>query len=203
MPTGLPRRSGVSGASGSSLTPAPTGVAAVGRFAGVTTSGAPSTGTFLQGDFVVDQTGQMYVCTTAGSPGTWVSVGGGIELGHAANTSGTPPTFTTEADLSGVTVTFTVGSRPVYVHGFAPLVTNDTVSKPVLFKITDEANTEKSRNLAFSEVAAHGFSMNVWERIATPGTYTRKVRVSNNGAGGTATVYTTVTGGAWIRAVTA
>lgn len=45
------------------------------RFAGATTSGAPSTGTFAVGDFVVDRTsGTMWLCVTAGSPGTWVSL---------------------------------------------------------------------------------------------------------------------------------
>ena len=41
------------------------------RFVGGTTSGAPTTGTFAVGDYVVDQTGAMWVCTTAGTPGTW------------------------------------------------------------------------------------------------------------------------------------
>ena len=45
------------------------------RFVGGTTSGAPTTGTFAVGDYVVDQTGAMYVCTVAGTPGTWKTVG--------------------------------------------------------------------------------------------------------------------------------
>lgn len=49
-----------------------TGAVNPGRFVGVTTSGAPSTGTFAVGDFVVSQNGQMFVCVVAGSPGTWV-----------------------------------------------------------------------------------------------------------------------------------
>ena len=47
------------------------GATAASRHAGATTSGAPTTGTFAVGDFVVDQTGAMYVCTVAGTPGTW------------------------------------------------------------------------------------------------------------------------------------
>ena len=47
------------------------GATAASRYAGATTSGAPTTGTFAVGDFVVDQTGAMYVCTVAGTPGTW------------------------------------------------------------------------------------------------------------------------------------
>jgi len=51
------------------------GATAASRYAGATTSGAPTTGTFAVGDYVVDQTGAMYVCTVAGTPGTWQIVG--------------------------------------------------------------------------------------------------------------------------------
>ena len=47
------------------------GATAASRHAGATTSGAPTTGTFAVGDYVVDQTGAMYVCTVAGTPGAW------------------------------------------------------------------------------------------------------------------------------------
>lgn len=51
------------------------GATAGGRFVGATTSGAPTTGYFKTGDFIVDQSGTMWVCITAGSPGTWKNVG--------------------------------------------------------------------------------------------------------------------------------
>lgn len=47
--------------------PAPT------RFVGGTTSGPPTTGTFAAGDVSVDQTGLLWVCRTAGTPGGWRS----------------------------------------------------------------------------------------------------------------------------------
>jgi len=47
------------------------GATAASRHAGATTSGAPSSGTFAVGDFIMDQSGAMYVCTVAGTPGTW------------------------------------------------------------------------------------------------------------------------------------
>jgi hypothetical protein len=51
-----------------------TGATAASRYAGATTSGAP-TGShpFLTGDFVIDQTGVLWICTASGSPGTWVA----------------------------------------------------------------------------------------------------------------------------------
>ena len=54
-----------------------TGATASSRYVGGTSSGAPVTGTFLAGDFVIDQTGKIFVATVAGSPGTWVQVGAG------------------------------------------------------------------------------------------------------------------------------
>ena len=41
-------------------------------YVGGTTSGAPTTGTFQTNDFVVDQSGFVWVCISGGSPGTWV-----------------------------------------------------------------------------------------------------------------------------------
>jgi hypothetical protein len=52
-----------------------TGATAASRYVGATASGAPSSGTFAVGDFSIDRTGSIWICTTAGSPGTWVQVG--------------------------------------------------------------------------------------------------------------------------------
>ena len=60
------------------------GATAASRHAGATTSGAPTTGTFAVGDYVVDQTGAMYVCTVAGTPGTWGIVGGNSLVSNVA-----------------------------------------------------------------------------------------------------------------------
>lgn len=52
-----------------------TGSTAASRYVGATTSGAPTSGTFAVGDFVVDESGALWVCTTAGSPGSWLRSG--------------------------------------------------------------------------------------------------------------------------------
>lgn len=54
-----------------------TGAVAGARLVGATSSGAPASGTFLVGDVVVDRSGSFWICTVAGSPGTWVHVSGG------------------------------------------------------------------------------------------------------------------------------
>lgn len=65
--------SGLTGATGSSP-----------RFVGGTTTGAPASGTFALGDYVVTEDGNIYVCTTAGSPGTWTAVGASAATDSAA-----------------------------------------------------------------------------------------------------------------------
>jgi hypothetical protein len=51
-----------------------TGAVQAARFVGATTSGAPASGTFAVGDFAVDRSGTIWLCTSAGSPGTWVAL---------------------------------------------------------------------------------------------------------------------------------
>lgn len=48
-----------------------TGATQASRYVGATASGAPTTGVFAIGDFVIDRSGKIWVCTAAGTPGTW------------------------------------------------------------------------------------------------------------------------------------
>ena len=75
-----------------------TGAVAASRYAGATTSGAPSSGNFAAGDYVVDQTGHIWVCTTAGSPGTWADAGSNLD-GTAAHIQ---PDGTQTAGANGI-----------------------------------------------------------------------------------------------------
>lgn len=50
-----------------------TGATTATRYAGGTTNGAPTSGTFAVGDFIIDLSGTIWVCTTAGTPGTWTT----------------------------------------------------------------------------------------------------------------------------------
>ena len=60
------------------------GATAASRHAGATASGAPTSGTFAVGDFIVDQSGAMYVCIVAGTPGTWQLSGVSVNENIAA-----------------------------------------------------------------------------------------------------------------------
>ena len=52
-----------------------TGVPLSCRLMGGNTSGPPASGTFSQLDIAVDGTGAAWICTAAGTPGTWVQAG--------------------------------------------------------------------------------------------------------------------------------
>jgi hypothetical protein len=74
--------------------PSSPGATAATRYVGGTASGPPSAGTFAVGDFVVDHTGKMWICTVAGTPGTWAGhAGGGVDLVTDQSISGVK-TFT-------------------------------------------------------------------------------------------------------------
>ena len=47
------------------------------RLRGGTASGAPVSGTHALNDIVADQTGKLWLCTAAGTPGTWTQIGAG------------------------------------------------------------------------------------------------------------------------------
>ena len=81
------------------------------RYVGATVSGAPTTGTFFVGDFVIDRSGVLHICIVGGTPGTWkkpvtsVAAGTGISVNAAtgdvtigiASTAVTPGSYTNAA----------------------------------------------------------------------------------------------------------
>lgn len=83
-----------------------TGATAAGRYVGATTGGAPVSGTFLTGDWVTDQTGSVWVCTSGGTSGTWIQI---ASFRYAANVGdGTNKSFTITHNLGTLDVTVTV-----------------------------------------------------------------------------------------------
>lgn len=69
-----------------------TGATAASRYVGATTSGHPTAGTFVAGDLAADQTGNIWVCTVGGTPGTWQSASG-ISLNSGVSQAGSLQVF--------------------------------------------------------------------------------------------------------------
>lgn len=78
-----------------------TGASTASGYMGGVTGAAPASGTFALGDLVIDQKGPLWVCTTAGTPGTWSSTPTRIATNTLSGTaasvtfSSIPSTFTT------------------------------------------------------------------------------------------------------------
>lgn len=79
-----------------------TGATSASRYVGATTSGAPTSGTFGVGDYVVTQNGHIFICTTAGSPGTWTDVTASITAGSSTLAGDTDVAITSVADLDAI-----------------------------------------------------------------------------------------------------
>lgn len=96
------------------------------RLVGSTTTGSPTQGTFQKGDLVIAQDGHVWVCTLAGSPGTWVDASvapiqgatdvtfdGDIHLTTAGNTMEQGSVLTLKSSVSDPTVAPTISTYGV------------------------------------------------------------------------------------------
>jgi hypothetical protein len=129
-----------------------TGATAVGRYVGATTGGAPGSGTFAVGDFIIDRTGKIFVCTTAGTPGTWTNVAS-LYLPLAGGTLtggliGTTATFTGAVGGLSLSATNAVTARNAELIG-----TSDIVQLSVKGNGTQTSNLQEWKNSANTVVA--------------------------------------------------
>jgi hypothetical protein len=93
--------------------------------------------------------------------------------------------ITAATDITNLSVTFTVGATPWVVEGFIPYIVAAANLVTAALNIADAANTtmrSSAQSIPASGQAAH---MRAEERISTPGTYTRKLRIARTGGTGT------------------
>ena len=82
-----------------------TGATSSSRYVGATAGGSPLSGTFNLGDYVIDQTGKVWICKFGGSPGIWTQVGGltkNVENYLNTNLDGYPVTMRPVANPTGI-----------------------------------------------------------------------------------------------------
>lgn len=111
------------------------------------------------------------------------------EVLDEAESTVTQSSITTVVDLTGLSVTFTVTDRPVYVWGWLARVAVDNFTgMAATARITDEANVTKAFGLLdFARANGIGSILVGFEKITTPGTYTRKLRLERTAGAGTIT----------------
>ena len=88
------------------------GAAAAVRWVGGTASGAPSTGTWAVGDYSVAQNGVLWICTAAGTPGTWVNAGSGGAVSSVAGRTGAVTLTAADVGAGTFTGAFTFSTAP-------------------------------------------------------------------------------------------
>jgi hypothetical protein len=127
-----------------------TGATSATRFVGGTANGAPTSGSFQVGDFIVDETASIWICVVAGTPGTWatsisnhvtlrsatatakyneITLFTGSTAGQTISAAASPLDSTTWTIINNSTVTVTAGfaSNAMYPLGSASTVTSLTV----------------------------------------------------------------------------
>lgn len=184
-----------------------TGATAASRYVGATASGAPTSGTFAVGDFIIDQTGIMWICTAAGTPGTWVDASStGKELGYSEITSNATTTnigFANRVDATGLIVTVTIAAaaagQPIMVEFWgevANTTVNNGASVYLVENVAGNANNTPvltSGSMTSAGVAGAGIPDSVRVRLApSAGSHTYKVMISAS-VGGTAGVFCSAT----------
>lgn len=151
------------------------------RWIGGTASGSPSAGTWQTGDWIIDQTGKIWICTAGGTPGTWVAPGG---VSSVAGRSGA--VTLTAADIG-------TGTFPSGLFTFAGTVansgqTNVTAASRWIGATTSGAPSAGTWNAGDFIIAQNGF---IWICTAggTPGTWNQmaNLQAANTFTGGVQT----------------
>jgi len=134
-----------------------TGATQPSRYVGSTTSGAPASGTFSVGDFIVDHTATIWVCVSAGTPGTWW------------------PTISSDIVLRSANATATVNETTVFTGSSA----NQTINAPAnpqsgaIWKIVNRGTVPTTAGFSTNQVYVLGTTASV-SSYAVPvgGSYT-------------------------------
>jgi hypothetical protein len=167
-----------------------TGATAASRYVGATASGAPASGTFALGDFVIDQSGKVWICTTAGTPGTWTQVGITpplTTLGDLLYENATPAlarlagnTTTTKKFLTQ-TGTGSVSAAP----GWNTIVTGDlpAAQHPWQFAVDDPAYGAKGDVQVCTDVSTNGTNVITSATISADPNAVGKRVIVNGGRG--------------------
>lgn len=114
---------------------------------------------------------------------------GGQEMGYAEITA-TSSTFTTVADITSLTATWTAISSRVYEIEFMGSVQSSVAGDEVLMQITDSSNTVKAGSLVNCDTVNRRYSCPVKARVTgLSGSVTYKLRGTRNSGTGNCSVF--------------
>lgn len=173
------------------------GSAAAGRYVGNwTTFGSPTGLTAIVGDHGFDGNGAIWVCTAAGTPGTWITYPMGLLSGGYAQQGASQTLIgATQVDLTSLSCTVTVGSgRRIKITSLIPFT--GTVSTDNYLISIFEGATQVGSVAGPVVAAAGGGAARAWfapSAILQPsaGAHTYKLTGQRaNGTGTGSTVWT-------------
>jgi hypothetical protein len=139
-----------------------TGSTAASRYMGAVASGAPASGAHVVGDWTIDQTGRMYICTVLGTPGTWVRSGSTISK-------------------TLVNITMSTADGSVLPSGSSTLV----YTIPVASTITGWATSADVSGSVTIDVYKQAFSTSATPSVSVPGSGTKPALSTAKSAQGT------------------
>lgn len=151
-----------------------TGAVSATRYVGGTADLAPTTGTFIAGDWVVSLTGKIWVCTVGGTAGTWVQANSVTFAPQAS------PTFTGTVVVpaaAGVTsatklndlssyLTIASGALPAFGAWSSGTAQQNPVARQIVVAV--EVVTDGTANAATCALAVSPDNV-TYTTIATPG----------------------------------
>jgi hypothetical protein len=162
------------------LTASSTGAVSISRYAGATSGGPPTSGTFAVGDFVIDRTGTVWICTVAGSPGTWVNAASPVKTYYAQspNSNVNPANNAVTTVIAGTLVNFTL---PVVSDVLIRVVMNGAINGS---NVAVNAQFRVAINFDGTWLSALGYFIGINSTATqSTGTLTAEQRVPNVAAG--------------------
>ena len=163
-----------------------------------TTSGAPTTGTYSLPAIAVDDTGQVWVLTAAGTPGTWIAAGSGTRSGPAESATSFSTASTSYVDYTGLSFSVTAdGVSGLSLVAYAPLLTC-TSAAAVSIGIFEGATLIESGTAQLAASASQNLPV-LAEITPSAGPHTYKAMMKTSA--GTATSNTGSTFKAWLKGV--
>jgi hypothetical protein len=161
------------------------------RYVGSTARGAPTSGTFAAGDFVVDATGQVFTCLAGGTPGTW-SVPVGANLGRAIGNG--PDSINNTVTVASLAVALVAGCSYM-VHARHQTVAITATLQWVNGQLNDSAHLLPTQSLVFwsannvtvNQDAGGGAATTLFPAANTSTTITMVCTSASSGGGGART----------------
>ena len=134
------------------------------RKVGATTGGAPTSGTFVVGDEIVDRNGQTWVCTVAGTPGTWRRTDGWFGLGTTQ--LGTAPTLSSRLLLQASSSVGTTDANGLLTIIYPVAFPNGVLC--ILAGNGDNANSQSMVQVIHANVTGSQFQVGVLTNTGAP-----------------------------------